>query len=100
MSTLQVSVRFFTVLKEIVGKKEEKLTFQEDEKATVEAVLRRLSDQYGKRFAEYVYDPQSGSVRGYLQFFVNGQSVAGLNGLETALAEGDVLAIVPPVGGG
>ena len=95
-----VSIRFFTVLKEIVGKKEEKLCFKENEKITVNTVLRFLSDKYGKRFFEYVYDPQSGSVRGYLQFFVNGQSAAGLNGLETEFTDGDVLAIVPPVGGG
>jgi molybdopterin synthase sulfur carrier subunit len=96
---LQVSVRFFTVLKEIAGKKEEKLTFTEGEKATVNDALKKLSDQYGKRFVEYVYDPQ-GNVRSYLQFFINGQSAAGLNGLETPLVNGDILAIVPPVGGG
>ncbi len=96
---MQVSVRFFTVLKEIAGKKEEKLTFTEGEKATVNDALKKLSDQYGKRFVEYVYDPQ-GNVRSYLQFFINGQSAAGLNGLETPLVNGDILAIVPPVGGG
>ena len=78
--------------------KEEKLTFTEGEN-TVNDALKKLSDQYGKRFVEYVYDPQ-GNVRSYLQFFINGQSAAGLNGLETPLVNGDILAIVPPVGGG
>lgn len=97
---LQVSIRLFTVLKEIVGKKEKKLIFAEGEKVTVRVALRHLANCYGKRFTEYVYDPQSDQVRGYLQFFINGQSAIGLNGLETMLADGDVLAIVPPVGGG
>ena len=96
---LQISVRFFTVLREIADKKEDKIIFINGEKNTVNTLLRRLSQKYGKRFEEYIYDSQ-GNIRGYLQFFVNGQSIAGLNGLETELVEGDILAIVPPVGGG
>jgi sulfur-carrier protein len=97
---LQVSVRFFTVLREVTGKKEETLQFTEGEKVTVNAVLMALSKLYGKPFTEYVYDQQTGEVKGFLQFFVNGQSTSALNGLESALMDGDVLAIVPPVGGG
>ena len=96
---MQISVRFFTVLREITGKKEEILAFEE-EKAKINDVLKRLSEEYDKRFIEYVYNQQLKAVRGHLQFFVNGQSSAALKGLETILVEGDVLAIVPPVGGG
>ncbi|MGF3522304.1 MAG: ubiquitin-like small modifier protein 1 [Candidatus Bathyarchaeia archaeon] len=96
---MQVSVRFFTVLREITGKREENLQFAEGEKPTVSLALRKLTSRYGKDFADYVF-AASGEVRGFLQFLVNGKSVAALNGLETQLADGDVLAIVPPVGGG
>jgi molybdopterin synthase sulfur carrier subunit len=98
--TLQVSVRFFTSLREIVGKKEESLEFPENEKATVNTVLKTLKQRYGKRFVEYVYTPETGEVRSFLQFLVNGKSATTLNGLETELQDGDVLAILPPVGGG
>jgi molybdopterin synthase sulfur carrier subunit len=97
---LQVSVRFFTSLREITNKKEETLKFPEGEKATVEVVLKTLAQRYGNRFVEYVYDRKTGEVRGFLQFLVNGKSAATMNGLETELADGDVLAILPPVGGG
>jgi molybdopterin synthase sulfur carrier subunit len=97
---LQVSVRFFTSLREIVGRKEETLKFPEGKKVTVEVVLKTLAQRYGKRFAEYVYDEKTGEVRSFLQFLVNGKSAATMNGLETELADGDVLAILPPVGGG
>ena len=100
MPSTQVSIRFFTVLREVTTKKEETLQFDKGEKVTVTTVLKTLSDQYGKPFAEYVYDPQTGTVKGFLQFYINGQSLSGLNGLETQLRDGDVLAIVPPVGGG
>jgi len=97
---LQVSVRFFTSLREIVDKKEETLKFPEDEKVTVDIVLETLKQRYGKPFVEYVYDRETGEVRGFLQFLVNGKSAATLNGLQTELENGDVLAILPPVGGG
>ena len=95
---MQVSVRFFTVLREITGKKEQTLTFRKT--ATIDAVLRQLARQYGKGLKEYVYDTKTGEPKGFLQFLVNGKSIITPNLLETRLSDGDVLAIVPPVGGG
>jgi len=95
---LKVSVRFFTSLREITGKREETLTFREGEKATVDRILKTLAAQYGKDFTEYVYDAKTGEVRGFLQFLINGKNAA--SGLQTELRDADVLAILPPVGGG
>jgi molybdopterin converting factor small subunit len=53
---LQVSVRFFTSLRETVGKKEETLAFSEGSKVTVDAVLKALAQRYGKSFVDYLYD--------------------------------------------
>ena len=97
---MQVSVRFFTSLREVTNKKEETLKFPEGERVTVEVVLKTLAQRCGNPFVEYVYDEKTGEVRGFLQFLVNGKSAATMNGLDTELADGDVLAILPPVGGG
>jgi MoaD family protein len=97
---LRVSVRFFTILREITGKKEETLQFPKNEKVTVSHVLKRLSGEYGKAFDEYVYDHRTREVKGFLQFLVNGRSVSSSEGIETELWNGDILAIVPPVSGG
>ncbi|MEM1564375.1 MAG: ubiquitin-like small modifier protein 1 [Candidatus Bathyarchaeia archaeon] len=97
---MRVSVRFFTTLREITGKREETLEFPEGEHVTLASVLKRLSERYGKGFVEYVYDSKTGDVKGFLQFLINGRSASTLKGLETELADGDVLAIIPPVGGG
>ena len=66
----------------------------------MDRVLKTLAQRYGKRFVEYVYDGKTGEVRGFLQFLVNGKIATPLNGLQTELEDGDVLAILPPVGGG
>jgi molybdopterin synthase sulfur carrier subunit len=97
---LKVSVRFFTSLREITKRKEETLEFSDNEKATLDKVLAKLSQRYGKDFIDYVFDANTHEVRGFLQFLVNGTSASTLKGLQTELRDGDVLAILPPVGGG
>ncbi len=97
---MQINVRFFTSLREITGKKEENLSFPQDETVTINTVLKALSKQHGRAFVEYIYDSKTGEVRGFLQFLVNGKSTSTLNGLQTELQDGDVVAILPPVGGG
>jgi molybdopterin synthase sulfur carrier subunit len=93
-------VRFFTSLREITGKREEIMKFRAGEKITLNLILEKLGRQYGKDFIEYVYDSKTGEVKGFLQFLVNGRSATTLNGMDTTLSSGDVLAIIPPVGGG
>ena len=97
---MQVKVRFFTSLREIVGKREETLTFSGCEKVTVALVLTTLTQKYGKPFIEYLYDDKIAEPKAFLQFLVNGNSTSTLNELQTELGNGDVLAILPPVGGG
>ena len=97
---MQISVRFFTSLRELIGKKEETLAFPHSEAVTVNTVLKRLAKHHGKEFVEYVYDRKTGKVKSFLQFLINGRSASALDGLDTKLEDGDVLAIIPPVGGG
>ena len=97
---MHVSVRFFTTLREVTGKKEEVLEFSRGQAVTIESVLKLLIELHGKSLTEYIYDPKTGGVRGFLQFLVNGRSIASFEGLKTKLTNGDVLAIIPPVGGG
>lgn len=76
------------------------MDFPDSEQVTVAKVLGKLAERYGKGFVEYVYDSKTGDVKGFLQFLINGRSASTFKGLETELVDGDVLAIIPPVGGG
>jgi len=93
----KVTVRFFTTLREITQRGEEVVELSRD--LTVEELLKRLSEQYDRQFAEYVFDEQ-GKIRPHFQLLVNGENIASLHGLKTRLRRGDDVAIVPPVGGG
>ncbi len=97
---MQVTVRFFTSLREITDKRDETLTFTDNGHVTISLVLQTLSKKYGKAFTEYIYENNTMRPKGFLQFLLNGASVSSLKGLETELKDGDVLAILPPVGGG
>jgi molybdopterin synthase sulfur carrier subunit len=95
--TIKVTVRFFTSLREITGKKEDLLELPRS--LSVDAVLRQLSKRYGKEFDDYMFD-EIGDVRGHLQVLINGRSVSTMQGLKTQLNDADQVAILPPVGGG
>jgi len=96
-TSISVRVKFFTTLREIVGKKEENIDLSGS--VTVNALLKQLSKKYGEDFKDYVYD-ETGNVRGHLQFLINGKSASTLHQFKTKLREGDQVAILPPVGGG
>jgi MoaD family protein len=96
---VQVSIRYFTTLREITGKKEEQLAFLEKQKPTVPIVLKILSDKYGKPFINYVFDSE-GKVKNFLQILINGTNITTLEQQKVPLQDGNVLAILPPVSGG
>ncbi len=97
---MQVSIRFFTHLREITGKREETLRFPNDETVTIKLVLETLSKRYGKDFTEYAYDKKTKQPKGFLQLLVNGRGVPSEEQMDMKLSDGDVVAIIPPVGGG
>jgi len=94
---MKVTVKFFTVLRELTGKKEDEIELPNT--ITVEELLSLLSERHGQGFTDYVYD-EKGRVRDHLQFLINGRSITNLQRFETRLEEGNTFAIIPPVGGG
>jgi molybdopterin synthase sulfur carrier subunit len=96
---LQISIRYFTKLREITGKKEEKIIFPEKQKTTIALTLKTLSDKYGKPFTDCIFDTE-GQIKNFLQLLINGTSIPMDNKLESTIQDGDTLIILPPVGGG
>ena len=94
---MKVEVKFFTSLREITGKKSDEIQLQNV--ITVEELLTLLSEKYGEKFREYIYN-KKGKVQDFLSFLVNGKNINALEGFNTKLKQGDTIAILPPVGGG
>ena len=94
---MKVEVKFFTSLREITGKKVDKIQLQDT--VTVDELLTLLSEKYGKNIREYIYNKKR-EVQGFLSFLVNGKNVNIMQGFDTKLQENNVVAILPPVGGG
>jgi molybdopterin synthase sulfur carrier subunit len=94
---MKITVRFFATLRDLVGDWSIDFSFPND--IRTKEVLEFLAERFGDKFRQYVYD-ERGSVRDYLIFLLNGESIHALNGFETKLKESDTLVILPPVGGG
>ncbi|MEJ2241965.1 MAG: MoaD family protein [Candidatus Bathyarchaeota archaeon] len=94
---MNIEIKFFTSLREITRKK--MISLQLNDVISVDELISLLIKKYGKDFKEYVYTDQ-GKVQDFLSFLINGQNINNLEGFSTLLKDGDVIAILPPVGGG
>ena len=95
---MNVTVKFFTTLREITGMREKSI--ETPWETTVEEVVERLGKEYGKPFEEYVYEKDGKKLSANLQFLVDGRNIFTLYGAKTRLSSNGVLAIIPPIEGG
>lgn len=68
---------------------------------TLLELLEKLSHELTPSVKEALFDPQTGTIQGYVRVLVNGKHFSHLPmGLETRLKEGDEISIFPPIAGG
>ena len=91
---MSVTVRIPTQLRELSGGAAELSA----EGATVAEVLRALEAAH-PGFSERLFDDQ-GELRRFVNVFVADEDVRFLNGLDTELAAGTTVSLVPAVAGG
>ncbi len=94
---MKIEIKFFTSLREITGKKLDHIQLQNS--ISIYELINLLSKEYGKKFREYIYN-RKGEPQDYLSFLVNGTNINNMQGFDTKLKNGDIIAILPPVGGG
>ena len=90
-----VKVKFFATVREVTGIRAIDL-----EANTIREVVDKLIDQYGKKFIETVINEETMELKRFFSCMVNGKRIELLDGYDTKLADGDAIALFPPVGGG
>lgn len=96
---MRVKVKYFTTLRELSGTAEEELTIRDG--ANLADLIEEVASKYGKEARDYLYQKEeSRKVDPSIYFLINGENSRILSGLDTKLKDGDVIAIIPPIGGG
>ena len=93
---MKIAVRFYGVAYENTGVREWSPCLHQG------ANIIDLLDETVKRFPtlrDLVFDDDN-SFRDYLAVSVNNVDILGLEGTSTVLSDGDVVFIMPPIGGG
>jgi molybdopterin synthase sulfur carrier subunit len=90
-----VRIRAFATFRDILG---EDLNVEVKENSTVKELLDDLISSR-QRLKSALFD-ESGQIREYVILMKNRKNINSLSGLNTQLAEGDEVAILPPVAGG
>lgn len=93
-NTLTVKVKFMGDLRTIVSKRETTLDLPRG--STVKDLLALLSQNYGEVFSSRVLNSM-GKLEHYVLVFLNGKNIKELEGLETALGEGEVEFMMLPM---
>jgi MoaD family protein len=93
----QVKVRFFGMIKEMVGKREENLEI--DDSSNITDLIKLLSSKHGQRFTDFVFD-KKGNLRDGFAFAVNGDSLSESKLSSTKCKSVQEFVILPPISGG
>ena len=94
---MRVEVKYYAMIREATGRRVEDVEVPEG--ASVDDLLTLLVGRYKEGLSDFIYDDE-GRVRDYLSFMLNGLNIYSLAGMDTPLRDGDVFALLPPVGGG
>ncbi len=94
---MKVIVKYFAMIRDIVGHKDDVLDFFE--KTSTKRLLSMLCNMHGEDFKRVVCS-EDGTLRKGLIFLLNGEAISNDSLTSKILMDGDVAAIMPPVGGG
>ncbi len=95
-----MKIKLHTILgiKEVVGQRVTEHDLPRG--TTIKSFLTYMKETWGDKLSGRLFDPDSGAVFPHVRIMVNGQAIDYLQGMETALEEGDEVLILPPVSGG
>lgn len=94
---IRVEVSYFSNVRALTG--ESGSTLEVPEGSSVHDLLIIVAARYGDELREYLFTDEGG-LHSHVVVILNGKGVGVLDGLDTALDDGDRVAILPSIGGG
>ena len=95
---VDVKVQYFGHVKSLVNRKEESYKLKDD--ASLSDLLNKLAGIHGPDFRKDVYEPGHSNVKTGFSVTVNGVFIGQLDELNTKLADGDTIILMPLISGG
>ena len=93
---MKITVRFYGITYEYTEIRE--WSHKMKNGAVVMDLLRKIVDEF-PALREIVFD-ENGEYMEYLAVSINNVDILGLDGVNTALSDGDMVFVMPPIGGG
>lgn len=92
-----MDVKYFAYIRDYTGEKQTKWTAPAEDLADL---LKQLSQKYGPKFRDAVFDETQTDLNPLIVIIINGRHVQHLNGIHTKLSQADTISIFPVVAGG
>ncbi len=93
----RVRVRYFGILREKVGKREERVTIEDS--ASLSELIDMLIKSHGEKFTEYAFD-SDGHLKSGFAFAINGDSIRESELPRIKCKQVSEFVILPPISGG
>ena len=68
--------------------------------STVADLLRNMTERWGEELSSRLFEPETHRLFSHIHIMVNGRAMGFLNGMDTALHDGDEVLLLPPAAGG
>jgi MoaD family protein len=96
---MKITIRGFLTLRDVIG--DQSALELEIGNITIMELLHELSDMFGERFSQMVFDKAGKGLNQHIRILINGRHYSHVpQKLNTRLQEGDDVALFPPVAGG
>ena len=84
--------------RELAGTEEEEI--ETEDGGSIATLIEIISRKYCEEAYEYLHDNTTGNIDPSIKFLINGVDTRRLQGFKTRLKDKEVVAIIPPIGGG
>ena len=95
---MKIKIHYLGLVKTYTNKTED--TIELNEAAYLSDLLNKLAKEFGKQFAQDIYESNAKDVKTNFSITVNGVFIGQLDGINTKLKDGDMVILMPLVTGG